>query len=184
MRRMLCVAAAALVLLLPAAGAPARSHVYARVKCVGLYCAIIPAPAPRRDGRRQSRQPGAAVARMTAPAVRIAALVRLLLGTDKDGEALAAAAALRRSLQSVGLDHHAFAAVVERGVAEPPQPARPVDADDWFALVRWAEKRGHLLNARDRDFIISMYWRVGDPSEKQRAWLNDIVRRLRQRGAR
>jgi hypothetical protein len=44
MRRMLCVAAAALVLLLPGGGAQARSHVHARVKCVGLYCAIVTEP--------------------------------------------------------------------------------------------------------------------------------------------
>lgn len=51
MRRMLCVAAAALVFFLPDAGAQARSHVYARVKCVGLYCRIVTEPEPRREPR-------------------------------------------------------------------------------------------------------------------------------------
>jgi hypothetical protein len=49
MQRMLCVAAVALVFLLPGGGAQARSHVHARVKCVGLYCAIVTAP-ERRPG--------------------------------------------------------------------------------------------------------------------------------------
>ena len=57
MRRMLCAAAAAFALLLPAASAEARVHVYARTKCVGLYCRIVsephpvPLPANRRNGR-------------------------------------------------------------------------------------------------------------------------------------
>jgi len=74
MRRMLCVAAAAFALLLPAASAEARVHVYARTKCVGLYCRIVTEPAPRplpatwrkgwaprrapkRGGRRPRRSP-------------------------------------------------------------------------------------------------------------------------------
>src|SRR2546430_9343482 len=46
MRRMLCVAAAALAFLLPAAVA-ARTPVFARTKCLGLYCWIVTEPAPR-----------------------------------------------------------------------------------------------------------------------------------------
>ena len=47
MRRMLCVAAAALALLLPTTSAEARTPVHARTKCVGLYCRIVTEPAPR-----------------------------------------------------------------------------------------------------------------------------------------
>jgi hypothetical protein len=62
MRRMLGVAAPALVLLCLTGSAPARTHVYARVKCVGLYCAIVteperrpvPLPATRRRGRSKA----------------------------------------------------------------------------------------------------------------------------------
>jgi hypothetical protein len=45
MRRALCVAAAALAFLLPAS-AEARGAGYARVKCVGLSCAIVAEPGP------------------------------------------------------------------------------------------------------------------------------------------
>ncbi len=45
MRRIVCVAAAALAVLLPGL-AEARGTVYARVKCVGLYCAIVTEPEP------------------------------------------------------------------------------------------------------------------------------------------
>ena len=48
MRRMPCVAAAALAFLLSAASAEARTPVYARTKCVGLYCRIVTEPAPPR----------------------------------------------------------------------------------------------------------------------------------------
>lgn len=48
MQRMLCVAAAALTLLLPGGSGEARMRVYARVKCVGLYCRIVPAAGPQQ----------------------------------------------------------------------------------------------------------------------------------------
>jgi hypothetical protein len=48
MRRMLCVAAAALAFLLPAL-AEARTPIYARAKCVGLNCWIVTEPASRPE---------------------------------------------------------------------------------------------------------------------------------------
>ena len=76
MQRMLCAAAAALVLLMSPADAAARPHVYYRVKCVGLYCAPVLEPTPPRNaaphrGRRQidAQQPRARLrhAAPTAP---------------------------------------------------------------------------------------------------------------------
>jgi hypothetical protein len=65
MRRMLCVAAAALAFFLPTS-VEARTPVFARTKCVGLYCAIVteppppgPMPATRRKGRARRRAPKA-----------------------------------------------------------------------------------------------------------------------------
>lgn len=67
MRRMLCVAAAALAFLLPTS-VEARTPVFARTKCVGLYCWIVteppprpaPAPATWRKGWAPRRAPKAA----------------------------------------------------------------------------------------------------------------------------
>jgi len=67
MRRMLGVAAPALLLLCLTGSAPARTHVYAQVKCVGLYCAIVteperrpvPLPATRRRGWSKADPGGA-----------------------------------------------------------------------------------------------------------------------------
>ena len=53
MQRMLCAAAAALVLLsLSPAAAQARTHAFYRVKCAGPYCWPVAAPAPKRAGPR------------------------------------------------------------------------------------------------------------------------------------
>ncbi len=57
MRRMLGVAVSALVLFCLTGSAPARTSFRARVKCVGLYCAIVPEPE-----RRPARRPAACVA--------------------------------------------------------------------------------------------------------------------------
>jgi hypothetical protein len=63
MQRMLCAAAAALVLMGAApADAAARPHVYYRVKCAGLYCWPVaepmaphkPSPAAKRAHRKDA----------------------------------------------------------------------------------------------------------------------------------
>lgn len=74
MLRMLRVAAPALVLLYLAGGASAHTQVHARVKCVGLYCAIVteperrPAPRPATWRRGWSKAgPERACRQATAP---------------------------------------------------------------------------------------------------------------------
>jgi hypothetical protein len=47
MRRMLCGAAPALVIFCLTGSTMAHTHVHARVKCVGLYCAIVTEPERR-----------------------------------------------------------------------------------------------------------------------------------------
>jgi hypothetical protein len=55
---MRCVAAATLVLACLSGSAPARTHLHARVKCVGLYCAIVTEPERRPVRRPATRRRG------------------------------------------------------------------------------------------------------------------------------
>jgi hypothetical protein len=107
---------------------------------------------------------------------RLGQLVRLL-GSDKDGEALAACRALGRTLASVGQDFHALAATIER-----PEPAAQVHyecdprAD---ASARWlAEHHMHRLTAKEQSFVRDMLAWSGQPTERQRQWLRSIVERV------
>lgn len=86
MRRMLCAATAALALLLASVSAEARVHVYARTKCVGLYCRIVTEPEPRpqplpatwRNGWAPRRAPQRGSRRRRSPELmrRAAAIAR------------------------------------------------------------------------------------------------------------
>jgi hypothetical protein len=132
----------------------------------------------RNTARRTSAQ---------APAVgRIGQLLRLILGTDKPNEALAGVAALKRTLTSAGLDHHALAAVVESGLAAPlppPTPAPDFDEDgvpDWRSTAHYCRHHRDRLSEREAIFIDSILRSYRDLSEKQAAWLWSIERRLRE----
>src|SRR5689334_11181529 len=117
---------------------------------------------------------------MSAPAVRISALIKLALASDKDGEALGALHALRRALAALGFDHHAFAALVERALA-PPVASRPHDpGDDWRALAEWCLRHDWMLDPRETDFIDTIVGYRHPPSAKQMRWLHDICGRLRE----
>lgn len=104
---------------------------------------------------------------------KVAKLVRLL-GSDKDGEILAAVAALKRTLGVAGIDMHDMANVVAVGLqprsppkkpsskpskqAKPSKPARPKWEPPDPDLLNW-ESMAHYcrfysrLNDLDQDFI-------------------------------
>jgi hypothetical protein len=113
---------------------------------------------------------------------RIVQLLRLLLVTDRPGEATAALEAMRRTLQSADLDPHALADMVAAGLEAPKQihrsePDRRDDGDDqsniWFAF-----HRRYRLSAKECRFVESIASRPGPLSARQRQWLSDIVDRL------
>jgi hypothetical protein len=58
-----------------------------------------------------------------ASARRLGQIIRLL-SSDKPGEVSAAVEALNRTLEATGLDLHAVAETVERGLAVPVRPAQ------------------------------------------------------------
>jgi hypothetical protein len=111
---------------------------------------------------------------------RLAKLVRML-SSDKDGEVLAAVAAIHRVLQEQGADFHALAAAVERSTLVPQ---RDDDARSWRATCEWCCDHVEHLNDLEADLVFSLKrWR-GQPTEKQMNWLDAIEQYIRSRQAR
>jgi hypothetical protein len=110
---------------------------------------------------------------------RLAKLIRLIFGSDKDGEIVAAVAAVKRLLAASDLDAHWLADIVERGTKQSALVDRHDDRPDhdrsavWFAFHRrWS------LTPRDRQFIEGLTrWR-GPLSTKQEKWLRDVCDKL------
>jgi hypothetical protein len=119
-------------------------------------------------------------------ATRVGQLLRLALSSDQDGESIAALAALRRALESAGLDLHTLGAAVERGLqappARPPPPPRPTHDDmaDWRSTARWCRHYEDQLSPRDVEFLDTIIRYRGGISEKQKAWLDGIEQRIRR----
>ncbi len=116
---------------------------------------------------------------------KIAKLVRLL-GSDKPGEVVAAAAAIGRTLKSNGRDWHDLSHACEhisvRAASRVVRPAPTAFGD----LARFCRDndRGRLGPA-ERQFVLDMVRRGFNwsPTAKQRAWLDAIAVRLQQEAA-
>ena len=127
-----------------------------------------------------------AVTMASSAASRIGQFVRLL-GSDRPGEVVAAAGAIKRALTSVGADIHFLADVVERGLRPlpPPPPPPPSPIDDVGEMIAVCLLYPDLLSDRELGFVQSLkrYRRsLGDefePSEKQFSWLESIFDRVR-----
>jgi hypothetical protein len=86
---------------------------------------------------------------------RVAKLLRLL-GSDKPGEVVAAAAALKRTLEAAGQDLHDLADIVEAGLrpmqqrtSGPPQP----DPGNWESLAWFCHHHRHRLPTHQRELV-------------------------------
>lgn len=125
---------------------------------------------------------------------KVAPLVRLL-GSDKDGEVLAAAHGLRRVLAAVGADLNDLATFIESRAANRPEPAKEPKAarprrrrenEDWCTF--WKEAADALLvrgrdtlGERDLEFLRNVSAaaaRGKQPSPAQRKWLKDIRKKI------
>jgi hypothetical protein len=111
-------------------------------------------------------------AALAVVAPRIGQLIRLL-GSDQDGEVLAAARALGRTLTSVGADFHTLADTIERAA-----PAARHECEDHRAIARWLLDRGALLSRKELSFVADMANRFGSLSTRQEAWLQAIYERV------
>jgi hypothetical protein len=109
---------------------------------------------------------------------RLAKLIRLIFGSDQDGEIVAAVAAAKRLLAASDLDAHWLADIVERGTSQVAPSISPDAQGDDRSLVWFAFHRRDRLTQKEAAFVESLTrWR-GTISERQRVWLRDIVDRL------
>jgi hypothetical protein len=140
-----------------------------------------------------------------AVAARLGNFIRLL-SSNRDGEVVAAARALIRTLQSAGADIHVLAERIAQpaGLTDAEMQklfdagydagSRAAEAkfhgDDDFRdtegkptperMVRYCQRRANRLREREHEFIDSVAARIvwRPPSEKQLKWLTSIYQRL------
>jgi len=118
-----------------------------------------------------------------------------LLASNHDGEVVATARAIGRTLQGAGLDWHHLAQALTMPLPQPkPAGAARWSADDakpdhdpadWHGMAKWARDHDDgRLSDRERRFITDMaaplQMRRGfKPSAKQLDWLTSIYWNLR-----
>jgi len=110
---------------------------------------------------------------------KLGKLIRML-SSDKDGEVLAAASAIKRTLAAEGSDIHALADALCR--LQPQHRPRHEDDNDWHGIA--CECQAHGLSRREQNFVADMVaWTAfREPTQKQRAWLLSIHTRVRRHG--
>jgi hypothetical protein len=111
-------------------------------------------------------------AALAVVAPRVGQLIRLL-GSDQDGEVVAAARALGRTLKSAGADFHTLAATIECA-----PPTITFLREPWRALARRILDSGARLSAKEKVFVNDMSTWPGELSERQEAWLRAIFERV------
>jgi hypothetical protein len=110
----------------------------------------------------------------------------LLLGSDKPGEVLAAAAALCRVLRATGQDLHDLVralngrVVYRDKIVEKTKVVYPkVEELSPREIAQLCLDRGaSRLNDRERQFLVDMSHRYSPPTAKQEAWLFAIHDKL------
>ena len=111
--------------------------------------------------------------------VRLSKLIPVL-GSDKDGEIIAAAAAISRCLDAAGRDWHDIAAATVRGWSVPAVvKPQTITLREWQDLARRClQAGGGTLGETEFDFLRNILTRLTEPSEKQWRWLIAIVQAL------
>jgi hypothetical protein len=100
----------------------------------------------------------------------------LLLSSNHDGEVVAAARAIGRTLKSHRLDWHDLA----EALCPPLVPVgRPINDRDWRDLLAFCATRMHRLSSRECDFLRLIARRRSDLTPRQRDWLEIIAEKLR-----
>ena len=105
---------------------------------------------------------------------RLGKLLRML-SSDKDGEVLAATAAIKRTLANEGLDIHSLADALCQPAPRAEKAQRAThdtpDTTNWHGVACECAAHGATLNLREQKFVSDMVawtWHAR-PSERQRA---------------
>jgi hypothetical protein len=108
----------------------------------------------------------------------------LMLSSNHDGEVVAAARAIGRTLKDAGADWHDFATrLLVPAKAHVREYGARNDDTNWREMREFCLQHPERLSQREREFIDSLgRWR-GKLTEKQHAWLAAIDKRLRRRHA-
>lgn len=120
---------------------------------------------------------------MTDLAPILPKLERLIprLASDQDGEVVATAHAITRTLRGLGADWFDVVAALRPAPAPPSGANLCSDGAAWRENVAFLLSFGTDLSARDLAFLAEMERRLsrgGMPSEKQAKWLRDIARKV------
>jgi hypothetical protein len=97
----------------------------------------------------------------------------LLLSSNRDGEVIAAARAIDKVLRGAGCDWHDLITTVL-----PPATQSGSYPRSERSAIEWCFYHLHLLSSRDAHFIKGLKQQWTSLTDKQRAWLRDIVVRL------
>lgn len=101
-----------------------------------------------------------------------------LLGSDKDGEVLAAVAALRRTLKANGADLHDLISLLEGKVKVVHEKGGPSAPLSWREKIVACQRERDFLTEWERGFLESMSMWNRKPTEKQSAVLDRIYKSL------
>jgi hypothetical protein len=101
-----------------------------------------------------------------------------LLGSDKDGEVVAAARAIGRTLRADGRDWHSLVA----SIRTKPARTQPTDGHwsglHWRSAAGFCQQHAEWLNAWEAQFIDSLLTRRYPLTAKQKACLENIRQKV------
>jgi hypothetical protein len=105
----------------------------------------------------------------------------IALQSDQDGEAAAAIKAARAILKADSINPHDIVARLRNGSVPPPPPPPPEDLTEFYrqSIELLVASRMSVMRQKDLDFIQKCRSQIRPFSEKQMAWLHDIVERYR-----
>lgn len=99
-----------------------------------------------------------------------------MLSSSHDGEVVAAARAIERTLKDAGRDWHDLVKVIISPSIAPVLP------ETWRGVAMYCHDRNRCLNPREAEFAADMCSRLvcgGQPTERQASWLRAIYAKVR-----